>query len=46
MRYETGEPLGRAEAITLMEYAHKARPHGQIISGKLEEWRRAREREG
>ena len=39
MKHETGEPLNRADAVTLMEYAHKARPEGQIIAGKLKEWR-------
>jgi hypothetical protein len=39
MKYESGEPLTRADALTLMEYAHKARPEGRIIAGKLKEWR-------
>lgn len=39
MKYETGEPLTRTDAISLMEYAHKARPEGRIIAGKLKEWR-------
>ena len=39
MKYETGKPLTKADAITLMEYAHKARPEGRIIAGKLKEWR-------
>jgi hypothetical protein len=41
MKYETGAPLTKADAIALMEYAHKARPDGQIIAGKLSEWRDA-----
>lgn len=41
MKYEMAEPLTREDAITLMEYAHKARPHGRIIAGKLEEWRKS-----
>lgn len=39
MKYETSEALTKRDAITLMEYAHKARPHGQIIAGKLKQWR-------
>jgi len=41
MKYESGEALTRADAIALMQYAQKARPHGQIIAGKLKEWRDA-----
>lgn len=40
MKYESGEALNREDAIALMQYAQKARPRGQIIAGKLEEWRR------
>lgn len=40
MKYESGEPLTREEGIALMQYAQKARPHGQIIAGKLKEWRK------
>jgi len=40
MKYEGGEPLGRDDAVALMEYAQKARPRGQIIAGKLREWRK------
>lgn len=43
MAHERAAPLSRDEAITLMEYAQKARPHGQIIAGKLAEWRAARD---
>ena len=39
MKYESGDPLTREDAIALMQYAQKARPHGRIIAGKLEEWR-------
>jgi len=39
MKYESGEALTREDAIALMQYAQKARPHGQIIAGKLKEWR-------
>jgi len=42
MTHERAVPLSRDEAIQLMEYAQKARPHGQIIAGKLAEWRTAR----
>jgi len=41
MKYESGEALTRDDAIALMQYAQKARPHGQIIAGKLKEWRKA-----
>ena len=41
MKYETGEALTRDEGIALMQFAQKARPHGQIIAGKLKEWRGA-----
>ncbi len=41
MTYERAAPLSRDDAIRLMEYAQKARPHGQIIAGKLAEWRAA-----
>jgi len=41
MKYESSEALTRADAIALMQYAQKARPHGQIIAGKLKEWRGA-----
>ena len=40
MKYERNEPLTRDDAITLMEYAQKARPRGQIIAGKLNEWKK------
>lgn len=40
MKYESGQALTREDAIALMQYAQKARPHGQIIAGKLEEWRK------
>lgn len=43
MTHERAAPLSRDEAIRLMEYAQKARPHGQIIAGKLAEWRAARD---
>ncbi len=46
MTYERAAPLARDEAIRLMEYAQKARPHGQIIAGKLAEWRAARDTDG
>jgi len=39
MKYESGAPLTREDAIALMQYAQKARPHGRIIAGKLKEWR-------
>jgi len=39
MKYESGEPLTREDGIALMQFAQKARPHGQIIAGKLKEWR-------
>ncbi len=39
MKYETGEPLTREEGVALMQFAQKARPHGQIIAGKLKQWR-------
>jgi len=39
MKYESGATLTREDAIALMQYAQKARPHGQIIAGKLKEWR-------
>lgn len=39
MKYETGEALTREEGIALMQFAQKARPHGQIIAGKLKQWR-------
>jgi len=39
MKYESGEALTRKEGIALMQFAQKARPHGQIIAGKLKEWR-------
>jgi len=41
MKYERAEPLTRDDAVALMEYAQKARPHGQIIAGKLNEWRKS-----
>ena len=40
MKYESGEALTRDDAIALMQYAQKARPHGQIIAGKLKQWRK------
>jgi len=40
MKYESGEPLTREDGIALMQFAQKARPHGRIIAGKLEEWRK------
>jgi len=40
MKYESGEALTREDAIQLMQYAQKARPHGRIIAGKLKEWRK------
>jgi hypothetical protein len=39
MKYESGTPLAREDAVALMQYAQKARPHGRIIAGKLKEWR-------
>lgn len=45
MKHESAAPLSRDDAIRLMEYAQKARPNGQIIAGKLAEWRAAREAE-
>ncbi|MBP8231328.1 MAG: hypothetical protein KAY22_03400 [Rhizorhabdus sp.] len=45
MTHEQAAPLSRDQAIHLMEYAQKARPHGQIIAGKLAEWRAARDAE-
>lgn len=42
MTHESGTALSRDDAIRLMEYAQKARPHGQIIAGKLAEWRASR----
>lgn len=41
MKYETGAPLTREDAIALMQFAQKARPKGQIIAGKLKQWRKA-----
>jgi hypothetical protein len=41
LKYELGGPLTREDAIAIMEYAQKARPHGQIIAGKLAEWRKS-----
>jgi len=40
MKYESDAPLTRDDAIALMEYAQKARPRGQIIAGKLNEWKK------
>jgi len=40
MKYETGEALTREDGIALMQFAQKARPHGQIIAGKLNQWRK------
>lgn len=39
LKYETDAPLTREDAIALMQFAQKARPHGQIIAGKLKQWR-------
>jgi hypothetical protein len=39
MKYESGEKLTREDAIALMQFAQKARPHGRIIAGKLKQWR-------
>jgi len=39
MKYESSDALAREDAIALMQYAQKARPHGRIIAGKLKEWR-------
>jgi hypothetical protein len=39
MKYESGEKLTREDAIALIQFAQKARPHGRIIAGKLKQWR-------